>query len=107
MEILNLDELAPIKRVVKLDGTDHQVKELSVEDWLASSAEAKRLEEQTEQEAVENIKSNIEHLQRVLPTIAAGRIAKLSFPQLIALIKFVNSEVEKQGQPAVEGADPK
>lgn len=103
MEILNLDELAIVKKSITLDKVTYAIREMNVDDFIQSSAEAKRLEKQTESDAATDIEANIVHLHRVIPDLPAGRIRTLNFPQLTALIRFVNGQIVEAGAPASEG----
>lgn len=109
MQTLNLDDLAAAKRTVTLHGTEHEVREMSVEDFIAANVDAKALEAAGPQGVKENIEGTIVHLRRAIPTFEAGVLRKLSVPQLTALVQFVNgslqAEAEKGTAAASKGAD--
>lgn len=101
MKALNLDALATVKQTVTLHGVEHAVKDMSVQDFVAASQEAKRLEKLGDAVDMEtNIKASIDHIKRVLPTIPAEQLQALSLQQLGVLVKFVNGTLEEEGSKA-------
>jgi hypothetical protein len=113
MKVLNLDSLEKVEKSVTLKGVTHAVVEMSVEDFIAANAEAKRLEElQADPTATadENLSAMVRHLARVLPTIGVEELRKLKLSQLQALVQFVNGVLTEELEHATteqEGADPK
>ena len=96
MQTLNLDELAAAKRSVTLHGIEHNVQEMSVEDFIAANIDAKALEGSGPQSVKENIEGTIVHLRRAIPTFEPEVLRKLSVPQLTALVQFVNGTLDRK-----------
>jgi len=84
---LNLDELkAPEEVVVKLNGQEHQLKEMSVADFIWAQKNLKKLEE-VEDEG-QQILTLIEVLHRMFPTIPKNELENLGLAKLNALADF-------------------
>jgi hypothetical protein len=99
MKALNLDSLVGDERTVTLDGVVHKVREMSVTDFVAASQEAKRLEKMgAEADTEVNLKSSVDHIARVLPTIPRERLESMSLRQLGVLVSFVNGTLEAQSE---------
>jgi hypothetical protein len=115
MKVLNLDSMVKVTKSVTLKGVEHEVKEMSVDDFVFANAEAKKLEsikagDQTVgDQTVAMCESMVALLDRVIPTIGAQQLRGLSFNQLDALTAFVNGilEEETQNAPLPEGANEK
>lgn len=94
-KILNLDALAAKEvREVVLGGTTHQIKEMSVEDFIEINKSAQKLEGVTDM-AVQ-ISETINILQRAIPTVDKNALMDLSFEQLTALSAFVRGDDPEQ-----------
>jgi hypothetical protein len=100
MKILNLDDLGATTRSVTLNGKDHAVKEMSVQDFILASQEAKRLEKLDENDFAANLDASVKHLMRVLPTITEAELRALSMRQIGVLVSFVNGALEEEAQKA-------
>jgi hypothetical protein len=100
MKTLNLDELAQVTRTVHLNGEDHAVKEMSVQDFVAATQEARKLEAAGGGGLVENLDASIKHLNRVLPTIPEAVLRALSMRQVAVLVSFVNGALEEEASKA-------
>lgn len=117
MKVLNLDSLVKVDKSVKLKGVEHNVCEMSVDDFIVANQEAKRIAAlkdapDSEDKSVQELNSSIKLLNRVLPSIAEAELRGLTFSQLNALMDFVNGILEEEaGQAPValegEGADAK
>jgi phage FluMu protein gp41 len=111
MKVLNLDELAVVTKTVTLKGKTHDVKEMSVDDFVFANAESKRLAKLKEADATvgdlteEQMTTMVGLLDRVIPTIGNAELRKLSFQQLDALTGFVNGVLEEEAQKAPGAAD--
>jgi hypothetical protein len=104
MKTLNLDALAKVELTVTLNGKDHQVKEMGVDDFIQASAEAEAMKSLDGDSLKENISATIKHLHRVLPTIPETEIRALSVSQLAALVAFVNGTLEDEKHKGEDSA---
>lgn len=102
MEILNLDDLAKQERKLVLAGKDHFIVEMSVEDFIEATKEAKALEGQTERDVASNMGASIKHITRVIPTLTDAELRKLSVRQLLAIVQFINGKLDEE---AMKGSD--
>lgn len=86
---LDLDALVTDDITVRMNGTDHKYKQMSVEDFIWAQKKVDSLEkEQTENEQVDMM---IQIIQRSFPTIGQTDLLKLSMDKLMALVDFVLS----------------
>lgn len=103
VEVLNLDDFAKIKKVVKLHGKDYSVEEMSVEDFIEVSREAKRLEALGERlDEVGQVEAMIKLIRQAIPSLPEETARKLKVPQLAVLIRFINGELQAE---MVRGAE--
>lgn len=110
-KFLNLDELAPAVAVtVKLDGTDHQLKEMNVEDFAWVQSKMKTLEKGGE--SGEYLTALCEMINRSFPTISVERMRSLSLNKLEKLLEFTlnlatqGAEVKVEEGAAATAEDP-
>lgn len=95
MKTLNLDDFATDRRVIVFQGVEHVVREMSVDDFIAASVDAKVLEAD-EAGVAENLAGTINHLRRAIPTLEETTLRNLSLAQLVVLAQFVNGTLERE-----------
>lgn len=86
-KILNLDDLAPAQKEVKLAGASYKVKEMTVEDFVKRQREARDVEAATD--PAEQMRRAVDMVCESLPTVDRKLIDSLTLPQVTALINFV------------------
>jgi hypothetical protein len=97
MEILNIDALAAPKRVLTFGGQQHEVLDLSVQDFIDNLAAANKLEAAklgTAEEAIESMKLSITMIQRSVPTLTEEQAKRLNPAQVGALMQFIRGELD-------------
>lgn len=103
MKALNLDSLASPKRLVTLNGSEYEVKQMSVTDFVAAAQEAKKFEGKTPDFA-ENIEAAIRSIGRAMPGLTEEKIRALSLEQIGALVNFLNGEYDEELKKGIEVA---
>lgn len=90
-KVLNLDELVKIRPSIQLEGAEHQMKLLSVEDFISATKKAqdvaKAAEDGESQEAT--IEMLISTVTDSFPTLTEEKIKAMSFMQLNAVMTFI------------------
>tara|TARA_B110000037_G_C16979649_1_gene448455 strand:- start:297 stop:692 length:396 start_codon:yes stop_codon:yes gene_type:complete len=102
-KFLDLDELGGNAAVsIKLNGKDHPLEEMSVEDFIWSQKELAKLEN-LEKEGKGNdeiaFERNIEIIARQFPTASVEDFRQLKMSQLTALTDFITTQAT-EGAPA-------
>lgn len=100
VQFLNLDELAPAVSVtVKLDGTDHKMKEMNVEDFAWVQTRLKGLEKKAD--PGDYLDALCQMVHRSFPTIAEARLKTLELGKLERLLEFTLNIASKGGENAL------
>lgn len=92
MNLLNLDELAPVLKTVVFKGVKHEIKELGVGAFLEAYAQSKTLG--TKDDVAANLEDTITQIRRVIPSLPEAELREMSFEQLFTLVRFVNGTLE-------------
>lgn len=91
-KLLNLDELATENKVVVLDGKDHPMRELTVQEFINKAREAGALNAKllADDEATVEAKmaAVVGMVDEAFPTVTAERLGKLTLAQLNAILAF-------------------
>lgn len=93
-KVLNLDALeTEIEKSVTVDGVDHAMKPLSVEEFVNNMKEIEAIQaagaEITPSEAFER---SLVMIVRAFPSLEEARVRKMTTPQIDALFAFVQGE---------------
>lgn len=100
---IDLDAVVPQNEVVvKLDGADHRLVPITLEDFVKNTKLVEKLNEgdKTDGEALElQVNTLIDMVGRAFPTIGADRLRRLNIPQLNQLLDVAKSN---NGQETVE-----
>lgn len=113
VKILNLEQLAPQSgRVLRLNGVDYPVEEMSVQNFIETTLTAERLEGETS--IVVQLEATIDLIQRAIPTIDRELLKRLTLEQLQAVTVFIRGEDPEEiikrftqaVQPAEAEAEP-
>lgn len=113
IKYLNLDDVAPPQKTVKINGVEYKVSDMTVENFIETSRVVDDKEATAEQQTLQSVKT----LKRFIPDIPEEELMKLTFEKLTVLIHFVNgayaevlakapdepaAETESKGEPAKE-----
>lgn len=102
-KLLNLDEFGATETLtIVLNGSEHRLQEMTVEDFIWAQKEMKRQESLHDEVAV--FESLVNILSRQFPTISKESLHKLPMSKLRALMDFVNS-IAQQGAEATVAAN--
>lgn len=110
-KLLNLDELVPDTKVIKLDGTDHVMREITVAEFIRRSKEAQEAQDAADAlgpDAPMSAKTEkiIEMIHDAFPTITTERLGRLTLPQLNAVLDYTITppeEIVKQTEATASG----
>jgi hypothetical protein len=92
---LNLDELAQEKRVLKLFGVEYEMKEMTVEDFIKVTTDAKRLEDKKEKlSPAEHATFMIDLVQISFPDCPREVLMRLSLERLSLILAFARKEMD-------------
>jgi len=103
VKFLDLDALAP-KEVfkIKLNGKEHEMKQMTVEDFVWASKEAE--ERGNASDPLTMVGTMIDVLQRQFPTIDKEEFKKLGFDKLAAILDFTRKVAEEGADSAIQEA---
>lgn len=99
MDLLNLDEVAVKRRTVTLGGTAYAVKDMTVEDFIEATKEAKAIEANKD-DAVASLESTVRMIKRTIPEMTEATIRGMSFDRLTLIVRFINGELEAEASKA-------
>lgn len=87
-KILNIEDLASKEvRVLRVNGVDHKVREMSVEDFIETTVAAERLE--GEESIVKQLEATFDLILRAVPTIDRAVLKDMTLDQLQAMTAFI------------------
>ena len=103
VKFLDLDALAP-KEVfrIKLNGKEHEMKQMTVEDFVWATKEAEMRENSGS--PVEMISMMIDVLKRQFPTIEEDEFRGIGFEKLAAILDFTRKVAEEGSEAAIQEA---
>lgn len=109
MDLLNLDELTELNRVVTIRGVEYAVVERSVGVLLdsikvAKAATTKGKKGQSEEVFFENM---IKTIHTIIPECPIEVVRGLSMPQMIAVFEFANRDPQKMAEEALASHEAK
>jgi valyl-tRNA synthetase len=102
-KLLNLDELSTDEKVIKLDGVEHKMREMTVQEFIDRSVEARKVAASSEKAAAEQdekaldrmVQMSIDMIHDAFPTITKERLGRLTLNQLSAILDFTVQPPEK------------
>lgn len=106
--LLNLDSITKVQRELRLEGVSYPVNDISVDDFIATSLEAKRLVE-NDASMVEHIEASVGLIKRAIPSLPESIIRKQSIDAMSMIVTFINgnlTEEEPSGNPQPEATTP-
>lgn len=106
MKFLNLDELAKTNRTITLAGEQHEVVEMTVENFIETTKAAEKLEK-ADPTFGDQMEASIDMIVRSVPTLDAPTLRKLSLEQLTMVLKFLRGDLDEKiaASAAPTGAD--
>lgn len=87
-KLLNLDDFVPDVKVIKLQGVDHEMVELTVEQYLGKLREAQKVKDE-DLTVDQQIDRTIEMIREAFPTIPVEALKALSLTKLTILLDFM------------------
>jgi hypothetical protein len=93
---LNIDELAPEKKVLTIKGNNYEMHQVTVAEFvelMRQNVDAPNLEELP---IGERIMKLVEQILKAFPTVPEHELTALSIDQLTAIIKFVMGTLEEE-----------
>jgi hypothetical protein len=101
-KILNLDKLVAERRSVKLFGKEYPIEEMTVDNFLVTSAEAEALKD--EKSIPKQVAATVQMLRRSLPSCPEEVLRKIPLAQLQVLTAFVRGDDEHEAVEEGEAA---
>lgn len=101
-KILNVDGLTKEKKEIVLKGVSHEIKEMSVDDFLATMDTASKLDKDASPKA--QIDAVVAMIVRAIPSLDEKDIRALPFEQLNAIASFIRGEIPDEIKDAVSEA---
>lgn len=106
-KVLNIDEYVPAgtgeQRVLSIKGKDHPVLEMTVENFIVTTKEARRLDE-SNAPMDDQIEATIEMIRRYVPTLERADLVGYSMPKLSTIVAFVRGDDLERAAAAAEAA---
>lgn len=103
VKLLNLDELAVIKRVVQINGKEYPVVDQSIEQMLSRLTQIKDTDINSPQVFLENMRQTA---QEILPSAPKKVIGALTIKQITRLVEFLNDqELDAAAEQMKEAGD--
>lgn len=106
MEILNIDAFVQPKRVLTMGGVQHEVKPLTVQDFIDNLKAASELEGKSLSEVPlhEQVDASVKEIIKAVPTLQEGVVRAMSIEAITAILNFIRGDLDpKAGAKATEG----
>ena len=111
MKILNLDSYAEVKRQVTLGGVKHDVRELSVQDFVNNMSAAEKLERESTDgvPTKEGVDLSVKVILASVPTLDEVVVRGMAMVAMSALLQFIRGDLDPDvvSAPVAEGAEEK
>lgn len=91
-KVFNVDALAKESREIVLKGVTHQVREMSVDDFLAAMKTADELENKDAGPETQ-INALVSTVHRAIPTLTVEECRVMPFEHLNAISQFIRGEI--------------
>lgn len=98
-KILNVDGLAKERKEIVLKGVTHEIREMSVDDFLVTMATADKLEKDSTPKA--QVDAIISMVSRAIPTLTEAETRSLPFEQINAIAAFIRGELPDEIKDAI------
>lgn len=100
MKTLNIEALTKADRTISLFGKTHDVVEMTVENFIATTEAAEKLGANPSMK--EQIAETIEMIARSVPTVDRADLKKLTLEQLSTVIRFIRGDLDEPAKEAGE-----
>lgn len=107
MKILNLDGFAQVKRQIMLKGVAHDVREISVQQFIDNLKAAEDLEKAANNEPEKlsaQIESSVKAICDSIPTLNKDELRAMPIEAIAAVLKFIRGEMDPD---EIETDEPK
>lgn len=104
-KILNVDGLAKERREIVLKGVTHEIREMTVEDFLVAMDRAEKLDNDASPKA--QVDAIVGMIVNAIPTLKEDEVRGLPFDQLNAISAFIRGEVPDEIKDAISEAKAK
>ena len=107
---LNLDEIAPPRKIIRLKGEEHEMRHFSVGEFIEvlkrgeSQEEQDRLQKKTEAERIEWF---VNQIRDAFPTMTDETLKGLSLEQVMAIWQFARDALEEGSEDGGKDAKKK
>ncbi len=102
-KILNLDELAPEEKQLKLKGEGYSMKEMSVDDFISITRKAEKIEkDSTDMPMSDRVEFLMDMVCDSFPTCPRDDLRGLNLEQLNAIIEFARGDMDKEAKEGDE-----
>jgi DNA gyrase/topoisomerase IV subunit A len=89
-KIINIDDLAQASKAIVIDGITHEMRELTVQEFINKAAEAKKVEEsQKDLDLDEQMRLTVTMIHDAFPTVPVERLNALKINQLTAIMSLI------------------
>lgn len=106
---LNVDSLVPDKKVLTIQGVDHEMRQVTVKEFLelvrTEKGENELMDENTPIDV--RIVGLVEQIKKAFPTVPEDHLTSLRIEQLAAVIKFTVGSLEEEQQAKNQAAEGK
>ena len=95
---LNLDSLAPEKKVITIKGNDHEMHQVSVKEFIEITKAADESGEGKIQDKpiYEQVQTLVDQILKAFPTCPEEDLVSLSVDQLTTILKFTAGALEEE-----------
>lgn len=103
MELLNLDDLVVVKRVVRFRGAEYEIVERTLGQLLEDIETAKRAETAGENGPERVILAIFDTIRKLLPSMPEDVLRSMNFDQALAVVKFLNKADSARADDSLAG----
>ena len=95
---LNLDSLAPEKKVITIKGNDHEMHQVSVKEFIEITKTAAESGEGKVQDrpVYEQVQMLVDQILKAFPTCPEDDLMSLNIDQLTTILKFTAGALEEE-----------
>lgn len=89
-KIVNIDDLAQASKAIVIDGQTHEMREMTVQEFIDKAKAAREVEKAAQNESVdEQMRQIVTMVHDAFPTVSEERLARLKLPQLMAIMDLI------------------
>jgi hypothetical protein len=89
-KIINIDDLAQASKAIVIDGVTHEMREMTVQEFINKAAEARKAETERKDLPLESqMELAVNMVHDAFPTVSKDRLSKLKIGQLTAIIELI------------------